>query len=60
MLRIICPPHATEWLIHTISSYGIRQWYFFRPYKRAMSQNGFVLPQVRIGIDIRKALIQAL
>lgn len=57
MLRIICPPHATEWLIHTISSYEIRHRNFCRPYKRVMSQNGFVLFKVSIGIDVSDALM---
>ena len=60
LLRIICPRHATEWFIHTISSYGIRQWNFCRSYKRVMSQNGFALPQVNIGIYTRQDLLQAL
>jgi hypothetical protein len=57
MLTIIYPPHAAELLIHTISSYGIRQWNFCRPYKRVISQNGFVLLIVSVGIDVSEALM---
>jgi hypothetical protein len=56
-LRIICPPHATELLIHIILSCGIRQWNFCRPYKRVISQNGFVLLKVSVGIDVSEALM---